>query len=65
MIEANIILFLDFQIDTKFFLPNFAFDKPAKYHSLIHSVIFLKKTLSKLPFLAIKIGIHRLLTHCK
>lgn len=65
MIEANMILLLDFQIDTKFFLPNFGFDKPAKYHSLIHSVIFWKKTPSRLPFMAMKIGIHRLLIHCK
>lgn len=65
MIEVNMIPFLDFQIATKFFLPNFVSDKQAKYCSLIHSAIFWKKTPSRLPLMTMKIGIHRLLLHCK
>lgn len=59
------ILFLDFQINTKFFLPNFVSDKQAKYHSLIHTVIFWNKTPPRLLFMTMKIGIHKLLIQCK
>jgi len=43
-IEADMILFLDFQTRTKFFLPNSVFDKQAKYHSIPQGV-FLKRLL--------------------